>query len=150
MITASSEHRRLDAALRDFAVFRRKFRTQALRRMAQAHKRQIKERLRTKKSGPSGESWGPWLPSTGASRQRRGNTGQGLLVDDKKLVNSFRAVYTASKGQLGSSLPYAAALQFGVPSRNLVARPYAGVGTTDKSELQRTLDAWARANNPFR
>lgn len=149
-VSLGGEFQQLVNALNGFTDFRRKFRTTALRKMAQTHKKQIRERLLVKKSGPDGEAWKPWAASTRKKRERKGNAGQGLLVDNRKLVNSFKVAFTVSKGQLGSPLPYAAAQHHGMPDRNLPARPYAGVGRTDMTGLTKTLNDWVRDNHPFR
>jgi phage virion morphogenesis protein len=147
-VQLSGDVNQLFAALKGFADFRHRFRTTALRKMAQVHKQQIRKRLLVTKSGPDGESWPDWKPDSRKARERKGTAGQGLLVDKRKLVNSFHAAFTVGQGKLGSALPYAAAQHFGT-RRGIPARPYAGVGQTDIPELTRTLNEWVTANLPF-
>lgn len=147
-VELGGEYQQLLNALNSFANFRYKFKTTALHKMAQAHKKQIRERLLTKKSGPDGESWRPWAESTRKKRERKGNAGQGLLVDSRRLVNSFKVAFTVGKGKLGSPLPYAARQHFG--GGRVPGRPYAGVGRTDMAELTRTLNTWVANNHPFK
>lgn len=154
MLTVSVEAARLKAALGRFADFRRRFHTSAMRRMAQTHKKQIQHRLRVTKRGPSGEAWPPLAESTLASRRAKGTLGRGPLTDRNKLVNSFKeGPVRVGKMTLGSPLPYAAVQHHGSKDQSkpgaIRARPYAGVGTTDVSELQRALDDWARRNCPL-
>jgi phage virion morphogenesis protein len=148
-VELGGDYRRLLQAFNQFSDFRRKFKTTALRKMAQTHKQQIRQRILTKKSGPDGEAWAPWAASTRKKRERKGNAGQGLLLDDRKLVNSFQVAFQVGKGKLGSPVAYASALHFGDSSRNLPGRPYAGVGRGDMAELQKTLNSWVSQNLPL-
>ncbi len=143
------DYDRLITAFNRFTKFRHGFKTTALRKMAQIHKKQIRKRLLTDKAGPDGETWKPWAESTRAQRERKGTAGSGMLVDNRDLVNSFKVAFTTARGKLGSVLPYASAQHFGDSRRNLPARPYAGVGRGDIAELQRTLNDWVGKNLPL-
>jgi phage virion morphogenesis protein len=135
---------RLVAALKDFSRFRKDFRGKLPRVVLRAQKSYVTDRLRNTKHGPDGESWAPW--SDAYAKTRKGS--DSLLISERKLVNSFRAVVSAGKGELGSPLPYAAAHHFGVPGRNLPARPYFGMGSDDISKLDDVINTWVRSSWP--
>ena len=71
-----------------------------------------------------------------------------MLVGDRKLLNSFRVVMSTGKGQLGSSLPYAAAQHFGIKTRGLPPRPYFGLGKEDVKHLDGVINNWVREQWP--
>ena len=130
----------LQQALARFPKFSRDFRTKLPRVIFKAQKKRIRERIKTKKHGPDGESWDAW--SENYAKTRSG--GNSLLVGDRKLLNSFRVVMSTGKGQLGSSLPYAAAQHFGVKTRGLEPRPYFGLGKEDVTHLDDVIHKWVK------
>ena len=135
---------RLQDVLTNFSRFRADFRKKLPRAVMREQKKLIRERITKKKRGPDGETWAPWSLDYAKTRK----AGNSLLIGRRKLVNSFRVAATAGKATLGSSLPYAAAQHFGLPGRNLPARPYFGVGKEDARQLDDLITAWVKERWP--
>ena len=130
----------LGPALRQFNRFHTAFRNKLPRVVLGAHKKQIVERIRSKKSGPDGEVWPAWSEQYAKTR-----TGaHSLLIGERKLVNAWQTVVSAGQGSLTNTAVYAAAQHFGF--EDIPARPYAGVGSTDTDDLQHVINTWVSDN----
>lgn len=88
---------------------------------------EIQDRILHGKQGPEGEYWAAWAPFTRHEREHKGNTSQGLLWDSGKLVNSIMADASNAGVIIGTSVPYAADLQYGTSGQRAMAeRPFIG------------------------
>ena len=63
----------------------------ALAKIGAQQKTAIQHRIQRSKQTPDGDAWAPWRPWTQASREAKGNAGQGLLWDDGTLLDSVTA-----------------------------------------------------------
>lgn len=96
--------------------------------IGQSEVENTRARIQQSKTNPWGGDWAPWAESTEASRQRKGNAGQGLLWDDGDLLDSIHFKVDAMEGvgwvDIGSDLDYALYLQDG--TEKMPARPFLG------------------------
>ena len=74
------------------------------------------------KHDPEGNAWAPWMPSTRASRTKKGNVGLGLLWDRGDLLASVKVHSALDRVAIGSDSPHAGYLQDGTPK--MAARPF--------------------------
>lgn len=127
--------------------------------------REIGERLLTSTKGrfgqgvsPAGTAWAPKSPTTIEAYKRRGDR-----IDFRPLFGpsgrlSSEIAYSADQTsvEIGSSLIYAAAMQFGaqkgafsstsrgspVPWGNIPARPFLGLSDSDRSSILQIVADW--------
>jgi len=94
--------------------------------------------------GPDGKSWKKWAPSTLAKYKRAGEP-RTLMHHTLDLANSIQAnVIGPDAAQVGTDVPYAKYQHYGVPSRNLPARPLIGVARGDVSRVGHRLIDYMR------
>jgi phage virion morphogenesis protein len=102
-----------------------------------AQREAIQKRIQRSKIDPDGGAWSPWMPSTRAHRERKGNAGQGLLWDDGTLLESIASQASASGVLIGTDVAYAGYLQDGTPKMD--ARPYMGWTDDDAHHAEMTV-----------
>jgi phage virion morphogenesis protein len=103
---------------------------------------QTKRRISTEKTSPEGVAWAAWSPKYAAKR----HSGQSLLMGEGNLVDDIQYQVSGNEGVVGSSLIYAATHQIGDDSRNIKARPFLGISSSNETALLRILDDWADMN----
>lgn len=98
------------------------------------------------KLSPEGEPWSPVSPAY-AERKREGkatnDAGDAKTTDPSDILRLTHQLmgnlfYDVNGSELvfGSPEPYAAAHQFGIPSKNLPARPWLGLSAKDEAEVE--------------
>lgn len=89
----------------------------------------IQTRLIEDKTDPDGHAWSVWRPFTREQREKKGNTGQGLLWDTGTLLHSIHARTGVNSVTISTDVPYAHELQYG--RTDMAARPFIGWGGED-------------------
>ena len=80
----------------------------------------------------------PWLP---LQRPRKRGPGQPLR-DTGRLQRSITWRASSTQAVIGTNVAYARAHNFGVPARNLPARPLLGVAEPQVALINRIADQW--------
>ena len=83
-----------------------------------------KARITATKLNPWGGDWEAWATSTRKHRERKGNTGLGLLWDEGDLLDSIHFLVEGPSVAIGSDLDYARYLQEGTEA--MPAREFLG------------------------
>lgn len=105
---------------------------------------QTKRRISTEKTSPEGVAWKKLDPESRYAKTR--HSGHSLLMNEGNLVDDIQYQVSGNEGVVGSSLIYAATHQMGDDSRNIKARPFLGVSSSNETALLRILDDWADMN----
>ena len=84
----------------------------------------IRSRIQQTKVNPWGGDWSPWAEFTRLEREKKGNTGQGLLWDSGDLLDSIHFAITGDSLDIGSNMDYARDLQEGTDI--MPSRPFLG------------------------
>lgn len=98
---------------------------------------QTKERFAEKKT-PDGDSWADIADSTKQYYLKKFGTmnpGNGTLWRQGSLMDSITSEVNSWSVVVGATKVYAAVHQFGWKERNIVARPYLGLGNDDKADI---------------
>ena len=91
------------------------------------------------KQDPADTAWAPWKASTRASREAKGNVGQGLLWDTGELLHSFEIHAGMDEVEIGTPTEYGGYLQSG--TEHMAARPFLGWDDRDFPALEAMLVA---------
>ena len=94
------------------------------------------ERRFAEQKDPQGQPWAPLSRAYLESERKKRSRGPDLiLVLNRYLASTFR--YTAGEDELlfGTDRIYGAAQQFGVPARNIPARPFLGISSGDGASI---------------
>lgn len=96
----------------------------------------IQERIIETKEDPDGHAWAAWRPFTRSQREAKGNADKGLLWDSGTLLRSIAATPSHAGVIIGTSIPYANDLQFGV---GMAPRPFIGWSEEGKSVAEHSV-----------
>lgn len=110
---------------------------EVLQNIARSEQRAVKRRIQTTKLDPNGRRWRPWRDSTLRSRQRKGNTGRGLLNDTGNLLKSIYYSIRGNVVTIGTRLRYARFVQEG--TRRMAAREFLGWSTQSLNNARKQL-----------
>lgn len=107
---------------------------------AQVGEDAIKRRIQSDKTTPDGEAWAPWSLGTSKARERRGTSGNGLLYDSGKLLNSISASLAPGALSIAPTVDYAGFLDGG--TSRMPAREFMGWSESDEEEISAVFAAW--------
>lgn len=100
-----------------------------MRQVGQTVREQVRRRITSEKTAPSGAAWAPLKPSTIA---RKGNAN--ILIHKGKLVGSVSSTSGGLSATVGTSPFYGVFLQGG--TRKMVARPFMGLSQANEREVE--------------
>jgi phage virion morphogenesis protein len=84
--------------------------------------------------------WQDLKPATWEARRKKGHTGKILNIHGASgLVGSINYKATKDQVSVGTNKVYASALHYGVPARNLVARPFLTISDLARYDIMETL-----------
>ena len=83
----------------------------------------------------------PWKPlSEKYKATKPASVRDKILVLSERLKNSFTYAVSQQRIAFMTTVPYAAAMHFGVPKKNVPARPFLGFSKTNLKEIEKVIN----------
>lgn len=102
---------------------------------------QTRRRITHDKRAPDGSRWAPLSPRY-AQRKAKEKPGVGMLEFWGYLRDSITHIASSNQVEVGSNQKYAAVHQFGLPRKNIPARPYIGLSRDNVSDVEDVARKW--------